>query len=138
MTLWIFLDNIIVWAPSINNFKGLGMRRLQYEMRICLKSHNKVTNTVYVLFEFLWIRRYMATLIRISKNILDLIRLLKYKNFMSCFVYLLICTIANYETNLTNCFYIWTSWKENWYELYFWFREKCIKTFTIHHFLIST
>ena len=60
MTLWIFLDNIIVWAPSILHFKGLGMRNLQYEMRICHKSHNKVTKTVYVWFEFLWIRRYFG------------------------------------------------------------------------------
>ena len=36
-----------------------GMRNLQYEMRICQKSHNKVTKTVYVRFEFLWIRRYL-------------------------------------------------------------------------------
>ena len=53
MTLWIFLDNIIVWAPSMRHFKGLGMRNLQYEMRICQKSHIKVTMTVYVSFEFL-------------------------------------------------------------------------------------
>ena len=33
------------------------MRNLQYKMRICQKSHNKVTKTVYVWFEFLWIRR---------------------------------------------------------------------------------
>ena len=47
------LDNIIVWAPSIFHYKGLGMRNLQYEMRICQKSQNKVTKTVYVWFEFL-------------------------------------------------------------------------------------
>jgi hypothetical protein len=35
------------------------MRNLQYEMRICQKSHNKVTKTVHVWFEFLWIRRYV-------------------------------------------------------------------------------
>ena len=39
----MFLDNIIVWAPSILYFKGLGMRILKYEIRICQKSHNKVT-----------------------------------------------------------------------------------------------
>ena len=33
------------------------MRNLQYEMRICQKSH-KVTKTVYVWFEFLWIRLF--------------------------------------------------------------------------------
>ena len=37
MTLWIFLDNIIVWAPCILHSKGLGMRNLQYEIRICQK-----------------------------------------------------------------------------------------------------
>ena len=40
---------IIVPAPSIPHFKGLDMRNLQYEIRICQKSHNKVTKTVYVL-----------------------------------------------------------------------------------------
>ena len=35
------------------------MRNLQYKMRICRKSHDKVTKTVYVWFEFLWIRRYV-------------------------------------------------------------------------------
>ena len=35
---------IIVWAPSI--LKGLGMKKLQYEMRICQKSHNNVAKTV--------------------------------------------------------------------------------------------
>ena len=55
MTLWIFLDNIIVWKSCILHFKGLGMKNLYYEMRICQKSHNKVTKTVDVWFEFLWI-----------------------------------------------------------------------------------
>ena len=35
-------------APSIPHFKGFGMRNLQYEIRICQKSHNAVTITVYV------------------------------------------------------------------------------------------
>ena len=53
-----FFDNIIVWSPSIHHFKGLDMRNLQYEMRICLKGYNKVTNRsghkdVYVWLEFL-------------------------------------------------------------------------------------
>ena len=43
------------WYTS---FKGLGMINLQYEMRICQKCHSKATKTVYVWFEFLWIRRY--------------------------------------------------------------------------------
>ena len=34
----------IVLAPSIPRFKGLGMRNLQYQIRICEKSHNTVTN----------------------------------------------------------------------------------------------
>ena len=37
------------------------MRNFQYEMRICQKIHNKVTKTVYVWFEFLWIRRYLKS-----------------------------------------------------------------------------
>ena len=38
------------------------MRNFQCEMRICQKSHNKVIKTVYVWFEFLWIRRYITFL----------------------------------------------------------------------------
>ena len=37
---WIFLDKIIVWTPSIPHFKGLGLRNLQYGLRIFQKSHN--------------------------------------------------------------------------------------------------
>ena len=33
---------------SIHDFKGLGMKNLQYEMRIFQKRHNKVTKTDYV------------------------------------------------------------------------------------------
>ena len=40
----ISLDRIIVLAPSIPHFKGLGMRNLHYEIRISKKSHNTVTN----------------------------------------------------------------------------------------------
>ena len=50
--------NIIVWAPSILFSKSIGMRNLQYEMRVSQKSHNKDSKTVYVWFEFLCIRRY--------------------------------------------------------------------------------
>ena len=57
-------DNIIAWSPHILHFKGLGMKNLQYEMRICQKSHSKVTKTVYVWFEFLWIRRYIVCTIK--------------------------------------------------------------------------
>ena len=48
MKLWISPDKIIVPAPSIPHFKGLGIRNLQYESRICQKSHNTVTITVYI------------------------------------------------------------------------------------------
>ena len=63
------MDNIIVLAPSIRHFKGLGMRNLQYEMRICQKSHNKVTKTVYVWFKFLWI---FLLLKKFQKTVFDL------------------------------------------------------------------
>ena len=42
--LSISLDRIIVLAPSIAPFKGLGMRNLQYWIRICQKTHYTVTN----------------------------------------------------------------------------------------------
>ena len=38
-----------------------------FKMRICQKSHKKVTKTVYVRFEFLWIRRYKAQCVIFSK-----------------------------------------------------------------------
>ena len=61
MSLWLYE---YFWIILLNGhlvvyFKGLGMRNLQYEMRVWQKSHNKVTKTVYVWFEFLWIRRYV-------------------------------------------------------------------------------
>ena len=37
---------------GIHHFKGLGMRSLQYAMRIFQKMHNKVTKTGYVWFDF--------------------------------------------------------------------------------------
>ena len=46
--LSISLDRIAL-APSIPGLKGLGMRNLQYWVRICQKSHNTVTNHNYVL-----------------------------------------------------------------------------------------
>ena len=52
------LDNTIEWTPIILHFKGLGMRNLQYEMRICQKSHSKVSRTIYEWFDFLWISHY--------------------------------------------------------------------------------
>ena len=44
--------------PSIPHFKGLVMRNLQYELKICQISHNKITKTVHVWFDFLCIRGY--------------------------------------------------------------------------------
>ena len=46
--LWIIAKQTNKPAPSIPHFKGFGMRNLQYEIRICQKSHNTVTITVYV------------------------------------------------------------------------------------------
>ena len=48
-----FLDNDIVWAPSILHFKGVGMRNLQYEMRICQKILNKVTESLCMVRIFM-------------------------------------------------------------------------------------
>ena len=44
--LSIPLDRIIVDAPSIPHFKDLDMTNLQYEIRICKKSHNEVRITL--------------------------------------------------------------------------------------------
>ena len=46
-SLWITLDRIIILTPSIHHFKGLGMRNLQYEIRICQKIHNKVRMSIW-------------------------------------------------------------------------------------------
>ena len=43
----------MVQTPSRPYFKGLDMRKLQYEIRICQKSHKKVTITVYLMVRFL-------------------------------------------------------------------------------------
>ena len=40
MKLWISQDKNIFPAPSIPHFKGLGMRNLQYESRICQKNYS--------------------------------------------------------------------------------------------------
>ena len=47
------------------------LKVLEYEIRICPKSHNKVTMTVYVSFEFLWNRLYLLI---ITSNFRILIR----------------------------------------------------------------
>jgi hypothetical protein len=48
-----FLDRIIVRAPSIPHIEGLGMRNLQYELRICQKINNIVTMTMSSYYEIL-------------------------------------------------------------------------------------
>ena len=61
LSLWLyeyFRYFWMIWAPGILHFKGLGMKNLQYEMSLC-QSHKKVTKTVYVWVEFLWIRCYL-------------------------------------------------------------------------------
>ena len=45
----ISLERIIVQAPTIPHFKGLVMRNLQYEIRICQKQHTKVPMTMSLL-----------------------------------------------------------------------------------------
>ena len=44
--LRIFLDRIIVKAPSIPHFKGLGMRSMLYEISIYQKINNKLINNI--------------------------------------------------------------------------------------------
>ena len=50
--LWISFDQIIVQAPSIPHFKGLGMRNLEYEIRVRQKTHTKVTMAMSMLWQF--------------------------------------------------------------------------------------
>ena len=42
----------MIQALSIPHFKGLGMRNLQYEVRIFQKIHDKVTMTMSSYFHF--------------------------------------------------------------------------------------
>ena len=56
--LWIFLDRIIVTAPSIPHFKGLGTRNLLYELSIYEKINNKATMIMLSYFDFCWLTRY--------------------------------------------------------------------------------
>ena len=59
-------------------------------MRICQKSYNKVTKTVYVWFEFLWIRCYHTFLYRNIKAALDKReKRTTMTLFMICFCYFL-------------------------------------------------
>ena len=50
--LWISRDQIIVQAPIIPHFKGLVMRNLEDEKRICQIIHTKVTITLSMLSRF--------------------------------------------------------------------------------------
>ena len=43
----ISLKIIVVQAPTIHDFKGLSMRNLLYEIRICPKQHIKVVMSTY-------------------------------------------------------------------------------------------
>ncbi len=54
--LWISLDRDIALAPTIPHFKGLEMRNLQCELRICQKQHTKVTMIMSMECQFFWIR----------------------------------------------------------------------------------
>ena len=45
---YLYVDRILALATDLPHFKGFGMRNLQYEIRICQKSHNTVTITVYI------------------------------------------------------------------------------------------
>ena len=47
--LWYALGKIILLATTIPHFKGLGMRNLQYEIRICQKQHTKVAMSMSML-----------------------------------------------------------------------------------------
>ena len=51
--LWVSLDRIIVPAPSISHFKVLGMKNLQYEMRICQKVHSSHNNNLKLRWNLL-------------------------------------------------------------------------------------
>ena len=43
-------SNLLYWhLVYLPRCKGLGMRNLQYQIRICQKSHNIVTNHNYIL-----------------------------------------------------------------------------------------
>ena len=52
LSLWLceYFWIILLYGQlcSVLHFKGVGMRNLQYEIKICQKSHNKVTKTVFM------------------------------------------------------------------------------------------
>ena len=45
--LQISLKIIIVQTPTITHFKGLSIKNLQYEIKICQKQHTKVAMSTY-------------------------------------------------------------------------------------------
>ena len=51
----------MVQIASIPHFKGLEMRNLQYEIRICQKGHNKVIKAVLSLLQFFMRQTLVAT-----------------------------------------------------------------------------
>ena len=66
----------MVQIPSIPHLKGLDMRNLQYEIRICQKGHNKVTKTVLSLLRF-----FMRQTLHNSKNSKKVFLTLFWKGF---------------------------------------------------------
>ena len=59
----------IVRSPSIPHFKGLDMRNLQYEIRVCQKIHNKVTLTISSYFDFGQFCQFPDTHVQLFSNI---------------------------------------------------------------------
>ena len=58
----------MVQIPSIPHLKGLDMRNLQYEIRICQKGHNKVTKTVLSLLRFFMRQTLISEVARLLDN----------------------------------------------------------------------
>ena len=106
MTLWIFLDNIIVWATSILHFKGHCMRNLQYEIRIyqkvIIKSQRQfMYGSNFYGSEVIILTRYeISQWTEIKKSIQKLFKKLRPKSkidgFLNNTVYLgtLICSFS--------------------------------------------
>ena len=102
--MWISSDKIIVPAPSIPHFKGLGMRNLQYEIRICQKSHNTVTITVNIkcVVRFFIKQTYFWNFfLRALKG--DLFRFFKFPSFTN----LTICAVlvvVEHQNDIISCY----------------------------------
>ena len=50
---YILVELLYGHLSSIPHFNGLSMRNLQYKIEICPKSHNKVTDSLFVLRIFM-------------------------------------------------------------------------------------